>query len=61
MSLVVHGKLSELLLLRMNDSDMKYMNSYVLSTLHEKFKIKIYIITKKEQLKSEMATDGTLL
>jgi hypothetical protein len=43
----------QLLLLRVNDSDMKYINSYVLSTLHEKLKIKIYIITKKEQLKCE--------
>jgi hypothetical protein len=37
------------------------MNSDVLPTLHEKRKIKIYSITKKEQLKSEMATDCTLL
>ena len=64
MSLLLHGKPSESLLLRMNkeiDTNMKYMNSYVLSTLHEKRKIKIYIITKNEQLKSEMATDGTIL
>jgi len=64
MSLLLHGKPEDLLLLRMNkeiDTDMKYMNSYVLSTLHEKRKIKIYFNTKNEQLKSEMATDGTLL
>jgi len=39
MSLLLHVKPSELLLLRMNkeiDTDMKYMNSYVLYTLHEK-------------------------
>jgi len=63
MALVLHGRPSELLLLRMNkeiDTDMKYMNSYVLSTLHEKRKIKIYI-TKKDQIKSEKATNGTLL
>jgi hypothetical protein len=64
MALPSHGRPSELLLLRMNkeiDRDMKYMNSYVLSTLHEKREIQIYNITKKEQRKSEMATDGTLL
>jgi hypothetical protein len=63
LSLLSHGKPSEFLLLRMNketDMDVKYIHSYVLSTLHEKRKIKIYIITKNEQLKSETATDGTL-
>jgi hypothetical protein len=51
MSLLLHGKSAEFLLLHMNkeiNTDMKYMNSYVPSTLHEKRKIKIYIDTKNE-------------